>query len=237
MTFVAAFHLSASASGEFAISIYGGKALTEDGDLDLHQPSGTSLAFREVSWSDRSFESPFYYGARLTYWLASKPHWGASLDFTHAKIYLGLSDTVRVTGSRGGMPVHDRERVSDTFERFNISHGLNFVTLNALHRWFPKGQRDDSLLGRLQPYVGLGAGVTIPHVEATVGGVDTDEYQFGGPVIQGMLGLNYDVWKHLSTLVEYKLSYANLDLDLNSSGKVSTEAVTHHLAFGISYRF
>ena len=67
--------------------------------------------------------------------------------------------------------------------------------------------------------------------------MSTDEYQFGGPAIHGMLGLNYDVWKHISTFVEYKLSYANLDLDLNGAGEVWTETVTHNLAFGISYRF
>ncbi len=106
-----------------------------------------------------------------------------------------------------------------------------------MHRWFPKGQRDETLLGRLQPYVGAGAGITIPHVEATVGSSNTDEYQFGGPAIQGLVGLNYDVIKHVSTFIEYKLSYADLEMDIAGGGKISTETVTHHFALGISFGF
>ena len=230
------FHCKHS-HAEVVLSYYGGAALTDDNDLKLHQPGGTSLTFHDVSWSDQSFESPYYYGARLTYWLVSKPRWGAAVDFTHAKIYLDLSDTVHVMGKRDGVSVNDRERVGDTFERFNLSHGHNFFTVNLMYRWFPKGKRDESLLGRLQPYVGVGAGAAYPHVETTIDGVKTDEYQLAGPAVKGMVGLNYDLWKHLSTFVEYKLIYADLDLDLKGGGSVQTETVTHNLAFGISVGF
>jgi lipid A oxidase len=229
--------INATAQGEWVLSIYGGKSITENGDLELHQSERTSLTFEDVSWDDHSFESPLYYGARPSYWLDKWPGWGASLDFTHAKMYLDPNDTVHVIGTRLGMAVNEPERIGATIQRFSNSHGLNFLTLNLLHRWFPKGQRGDSPLGRLQPYVGIGAGITIPHVETTVDNKSTDEYQFGGPALQGLAGLSYDLFKHLSTFIEYKISYADVDMDIAGGGKISIEPVTHQFVFGLSARF
>src|SRR5437870_178235 len=98
--------VATTVNAELVLSIYGGKALTDDTDLRLRQPGGTDLTFHDVSWVDRSFEMPLYYGARLTYWLDHSPRWGASLDFAHAKIYLDERDTVHVTGTRAGLPVN-----------------------------------------------------------------------------------------------------------------------------------
>ncbi len=57
---------AATAHAELVLSIYGGAGITDDGDLKLRLPGDTSLRFEDVDWSDRSFESPPYYGARLT---------------------------------------------------------------------------------------------------------------------------------------------------------------------------
>jgi lipid A oxidase len=230
---------SPSARGEFVISFYSGKAITDDGDLNLTQPGGTDMTFHNVSWSDKSFESPFNYGARITYWCDKALHWGAALDYEHIKIYADPNQTVSVSGTTGGVPATSPDLIGNTFSDFNFSHGLNFITLNLLYRWFPTGQRDKTFLGRLQPYVGLGAGITIPHTEVTtaVGGIVTSKYEFGGPAVQGLMGLNFDLFKHLSTFIEYKLSYADVDADITGGGKVATEAVTHHLVFGISVPF
>jgi hypothetical protein len=76
-----------------------------------------------------------------------------------------------------------------------------------------------------------------PHAEVTTQSGDTSEYQLAGPVVQGLPGLNVDVVKHIAAFVEYKLSYANPEIDPKGGGDISIEAITHHLVFGLSVWF
>ncbi len=225
------------ATAEFSISFYTGQQLTENGDLHLKQ-RGTDLTFHDVRWDDRSFESPIFYGGRVSYWFDETPAWGAAIDFTHAKTILVGSDTVQVTGSRNGSPVNGPEPIANSIEHFELSHGLNMITFNGLHRWFPAGKRDQSPLGRLQYYAGLGAGFSIPHVEADIDGTRTKGYQTAaGPVVNGMLGLNYDFTSYLSGILEYKLSYADVRAHLNGGGSIDAATVNHQLIFGLAANF
>src|SRR2546427_1596993 len=86
-----------AAKAEFVASLFGGMALTENNDLRLKQSGGTDLTFHNVSYEGKDFQSPIYYGARLTYFLSPNSHWGFGLEFFHAKLYLDAGDTVRVT--------------------------------------------------------------------------------------------------------------------------------------------
>jgi len=225
-----------AARAEFVISGFGGAAFTQDNELRLKQAGGTDLTFHGVSYEGRDFQSPQYYGVRLSYFLSEHPHWGFGLEFIHAKIYLDTSETVHVSGSRAGAPVNDSERVADTINSFSISHGLNFLTADLIYRWFP-AERGASVAGRFQPYAGLGVGALIPHVESDIGGVKAEEYQWRGPGVQPFLGTNFDVTRHWSLFVEYKFSYANLDELSIPGGSISLEPLSHHLVAGISFRF
>ncbi len=217
---VVALCIGGGARAEWALSLYGGDSLAEDGDLRL-TGGGRRLTFHNVDWADRSFESPIYYGARLTHWWE---HWGVAVDFTHTKVYSNPDQIVRVSGQR-----NDRERLGDTLERFDLSHGLNFITLNGLYRWRPTK--------RWQPYVGAGAGAAVPHVEATVAGQETEEYQLAGPAAQGLVGVGYRLFEHLGAFVEYKLTYADLDADLRGGARVTTQTLTHQFIAGVSVLF
>ena len=228
---------SSSARGEFVISAYGGIADTMDADVKLSQPGGTDLTFSDVSWTDKSFEGPVYYGLRLNYWFKELNGWGVCVDFTHAKMYAELDDTVNVTGNRVGVPVSGAEPLRNTFKELSFSHGYNLLTFNGMYRWFPKGVRDDTFLGRLQPYVGLGLGVAVPHVEVEINGNKTEEYQYTGPAFQGLGGVNFDVYKKFSIFLEYKFTYADINADLTSGGSVEIEPWTNHFIFGLSYSF
>lgn len=184
-----------TSNAEFSVAFYTGKLLTDNGDLRLKQ-GHTDLSFHDVRWEDHSFETPIFYGARISYWFDELPAWGLAIDFSHAKTILVASDSVAVNGSRNGTPVAGQEAISASIQHFELSHGLNMITFNGLQRWFPAGKRDQSPLGRLQLYTGLGAGFSIPHVEADINGVKTGGYQMAaGPVANGMLGLNYDIYK------------------------------------------
>lgn len=224
-------------NAEINLSLSAGQSWIDDGDLQLKQ-GNTNLNFRDVSWSDRSFESPILYGARIAYWFDSAPNWGLSVDFTHQKNYLNVNKNVQVSGTNNGVAVNGVQPVSNNIQDFNMSHGVNTLTFNGHYRWFPAGKRDNSLLGRMQLYTGLGAGFSIPHVEAEINGVKTYEYQAAaGPVVNGMLGINYDIYSFISAFAEYKLSYVDVSDDLKGGGTIDTETVNHQIMFGLTAHF
>ena len=226
-----------SAKAEMFVSGYLGVASTHDSDVELNRPGGTNLTFANVSWDDKSFDMPLYYGIRIGYWFKNNLNWGAAVDFTHAKMYARLDDTVAVSGTRSGSPVSDTERLGDTFETLEFSDGHNLLTLNGLYRWTELGFSKQSFIRRLQPYVLVGAGISIPHVEVTVEGDSTFEFQITGFAAQAGVGLDFDITRWFSIFTEYRLSYAVIDADLVGGGTLKTEPWTHHLNFGVTFSF
>lgn len=229
--------LSDSARAEFVLSAYGGAINTMDADVKLSRPRGTDLTFGNVSWTDQSFEGPIYYGLRLNYWFREYNNWGVCIDFTHAKMYARLGDTVDVGGTRAGVPVAGREPLENTFKELSFSHGYNLLTFNGAYRWFPKGSRDHTFLGRLRPHVGLGVGITVPHVEVEINGTKTEDYQYAGPAFQGFGGINFDIYRNFSLFLEYKLTYTDMDADLTGGGSIEIKPWSNHILFGLSYTF
>ena len=222
---------------EMFVSTYLGAASTRDSDVELNRPNGTRLTFDDVSWDDNSFSSPLYYGLRIGYWFQNRPNWVVAIDFTHAKMYGELDKTVNVSGTRNGVPVSGPERLADTFEVLDFSHGHNLLTLNGMHRWTGLVASNQDFLNRLQPYVLAGVGIAYPHVEVTVQGDKTFEYQTTGPVAQAGAGLDVDITGWLSVFAEYRLSYAQIEADLVGGGTLKTEPWTHHFTFGATVSF
>jgi lipid A oxidase len=237
ITTFATLGFTAVAHAEFVLSAYGGAIDTMDADVKLSRPGGTDLTFSDVSWNDKSFEGPMYYGLRLNYWFSDDSNWGVGIDFTHAKMYARLNDTVTVSGTRAGANVSGSEPLNNTFEELSFSHGYNLLIFNGTYRWFPKGSRDNTFLGRLQPYAGLGLGVAVPHVEVDLNGSKTEEYQYAGPAFQGLAGINFDVYKNFSVFLEYKLTYSDMNADLTDGGSIEVKPWSNHIVFGLSYSF
>jgi len=215
------------------VSVYLGKSSSQSSDVHLSQPNNTQLTFADVSWDDKSFENPLYWGLRLTYWLPQADDWGIALDFTHSKIHADLNATVRVSGVRAGVPVNAQEPIRNTFDDLAMSHGFNLLTLNAMHRW----QGNAGWWRGMTPYVGLGAGVAYPHVEVKVGSSVTDEYQLAGWVVNGMAGVNYELGKGYALFGEFKLSYADIHADLQGGGGLDTRIWTNHIYLGVTHHF
>ncbi|MFZ2449425.1 MAG: hypothetical protein WAW36_02770 [Methylovulum miyakonense] len=226
------------ANAEITVGLYAGQSFTDNGDLNLTQGK-TNLNFSDVSWDDKSFEEPIFYGARIGYWFEDAPNWGLSIDFAHLKNYLEYDKNAQVSGvDANGNSVNGVQPITDHIQDFNMSHGVNTLTFNGQYRWFPAGQRDQTLLGRMQLYTGLGAGFSVPHVEAMINGVQTYEYQAGaGPVVNGMMGVNYDIYSFISGFAEYKLTYVDVEDDLTGGGTINTETVNHQLIFGLAAHF
>ncbi len=231
------FGLSSVANAEFDGGLYFGKSSSQASDVHLSLPNNTNLTFSNVSWDDKSFENPVYWGLRLTYWLPQAQHWGIALDFTHAKIHADLNATVQVRGIRGGSAVNTQEPLRNTFAELAMSHGYNQLTLNAFYRWPIQSRQSRDGLSDLTPYVGVGAGIAYPHVEVTTAGSVTDEYQIAGMVVNGMAGINYELSKSLAMFGEYKLSYADMHAELVGGGSLDTKLWTSHFNLGVIYHF
>lgn len=213
---------------EWYVSVYGGKAWHSGDDLRLERAgSATDLTYHDVTWEDRSFRSPFYYGLRAGWFPSRESRWGLAIDFIHAKLHLEEDDFARVSGSRAGIPVDAIERVGDTIASFSVSHGFNFALVNALYRW-PGGG--------VEPYVGGGVGVVIAHVEAEIGGDREEGYQAAWPAYEAFAGARIRLAEAWSAFVESKMSYARLELDV-PRGTVELSPMTLHVVFGVTYAF
>jgi lipid A oxidase len=200
-----------------------------DTDVEFKQDSETALTFEDISWSGESFRSPIYYGLRFSYWFDHAPRWGLGLDFTHAKMITDTNQIVAVSGTRAGVNTARRERLRRTFRRFELSHGHNLLTLNGLYRFSPADL--------FEAYVGLGIGAALPHVEAETANGETSEYQLAGPAAQGLVGVSFDLITQLSVFIEYKLSYADIDAELQGGESFHVQPWTNHFIFGLSVDF
>ena len=224
------------AIAELFLSGYFGVSSTQDSDVELNRPGGTQLTFVDVSWDDNSFESPPYYGLRVGYWFPSHPNWAAAIDFTHAKMYSDLNQTVAISGTRSGIPVSGQERLGDTFEVLEFTDGHNLITLNGMYRWMDLGT-PGTFFNRLQPYVLVGLGIAYPHAEVTIEGDRTFEFQNTGLAAQAGGGLDVDITRWMSVFAEYRLSYAEIDAELVGGGTLKTEPWTHHFNLGVTVSF
>jgi opacity protein-like surface antigen len=223
------------ARGETTIAFYSGKSFTSDSDLTLKQPgNGTHLRFQRAAYEDQSHSSPIYYGLRVTHFLKRKPWLGASIDFFHYKAYALTDRTVHAIGTEHGIPVDRQQRLDDTMQRFSISHGVNYLTLNVLGRlrWKRSGRFPE---GRVQPYAGMGGGGLLLHPESVIGGRPFQKYEWNGVGYQLFAGVDYRVTRRWGLFVEYKFNRRNVNVRI-VDGTADMRLNSHHLAFGTSYR-
>lgn len=226
-----------SARSEFEASFYAGGTLTANTTVRLTQPGGTNLEFTGVAWNGESFVSPIYYAIRIAYWPATSGAWGIAAEFIHDKLIADLDGAVAVTGTRAGAPVDAREPLRATFGGLSFSHGHNLLLMNAQYRWPGGHQGSGGFRARLEPHVGSGVGIALPHVEVDAGGATTEEYQMAGFAWQAFTGVDLALAWGFSAVPEYKLTYARIDGELSGGGTVRVRPWTHHLVIGLSYRF
>lgn len=196
----------AAGTREIMAGGYIGVTHTHASTVTIKGPGGTDMTVRGFDWEARPFKSPIYYGLRARHWPAAS-RLGTMLDFTHSKAIAPFEATAAFTGTFQGKALPPQAKVGDVFKHLEFSHGHNFLTLNALTR-----------LGglRLQPYVGAGAGISLPHTE--IGFHDepgrTYEYQYAGLTGQVLAGLELRLGA-ASVFIEYKLSYSPYDVPLS----------------------
>lgn len=168
-----------------------------------------TLGNDRVTWRGEPFTIPPYYGLRAAWWQSES--YGYGMSFTHAKAF--ANDPAR-----------------HGYDELNFSHGLNFLTVDVWHRLESRGD--------LTPYVGLGLGVVVPHVEVTpMGQASTVGYQVGGPSVSLVLGMTRPVTDRWSVFTEFMVNYSDVRADLTTGDRIRTDFVTHAVNIGLSYRF
>lgn len=226
-------------AGEHLVGAYAGVSYTHPSTVHVRRPDGSGLYAGPVTWDGEPFRNPIYYGFRVATWAKGLPV-GGMIDFTHAKALARLDETVPATiigaaeageaGATAAAP--ESRRLGELFDKLEFSHGHNHLIFSGLYR-LPLGT------ARLSPYVGLGGGVSVPHVEIRETGRDrrTYGYQIVGGAAQALFGVEVRL-AHTSVFIEYKLSYSRNAPELtdDAGGDFATNLFTHHLIGGMALR-
>jgi len=207
------------ARAEVQISVYGGMNTNFDSKGTLKFPGYSET--RTFEWEGKSFQMPPYWGVQGTYWFNHGASLGLAVDYTHSKAYANLDFAT-----------------DPTYSHLEFTDGNNLIIANLMYRFNPW------MDGKLVPFVGIGGGVAIPHVEVITRALPgpippskTWEYQCCGPAAQVLGGLEYKLNESWSVFTEAKLSYSHLRTDLQGDGSFKTYLWTPQLAIGLTYRF
>ncbi len=211
---IGGFSISHAAAGEIHVSGYSGYITSPHSDVDTSASSFPGSTSFHVGWDGKPFEMPPFWGARVTYWPDRWENWGFALDFAHSKVYADLT---------GG--------VAAVYDKLEFTDGLNLLTANVLYR--------HPMESRLTPYAGVGAGISVPHVEVEFIGSPTRtlEYQFTGPTVQALVGTDIEITDRISTFLEYKFNYSWNKADLDEGGTLETNIINNQFIIGLTYKF
>lgn len=214
------------ASSQWHGAVFLGAAHTQSADVMIDQPQiGRSVRVQKVDFEARSFRSPQYYGWRLGRMFGLNQIYGVELEFIHLK-QIALTDRDYVMAGTGPGVVNGTVRMNTVVDRYQMTHGLNFVLVNVVSRLRMRS-------GPATLVFRSGVGQTRPHAETTIAGESIEQYEWAGLGSQASAGVDVKVTRLLSATAEYKLTYARPRITV-VGGTGTTTSVSHHLAFGIS---
>jgi len=227
---------AAPAHAEPFIDIYTGKSFTRDADVRIRQGgAGNDFRIQDVSFDDDSFRDPPYYGARVGYFFERYPWLGVAIDFVHFKMSADTSETKGFTGTLGGTPLDARLPMNTIVQRFDITHGVNYVTVNGLVRYSLLTDAERFPHGRMQLFAGAGLGPVITHAESSVGGAHSSgSYEVGGLGVQGFAGVRMMLFKYVGVFAQYRFTRSDIDVRV-ATGRGKVEEISHHVVGGLTF--
>src|SRR5262245_46898505 len=197
---VACLFVPSVARAQFYFQGYFGGNHTQSSDIRIQQPgSGVDLTFTSVPWEAKPIETPPYYGYRAGYTsVHNGPTMGIEFEFLHMKAYADTLTPVGVVGKAGGASVAGTATMAARgVERYSMSHGLNFLLINAVVRQ-PVGKSGAKIVVR------GGLGPTLPHGESVVFGVSQEQYEWAGVGGQAAMGVELPIAWRIIGVAEYK---------------------------------
>jgi lipid A oxidase len=224
-----------AAHAEIFLDAFTGKSFTQSADLHVRQASlGNDFTVHDVGFDDKSFVLPPYYGFRGGYYLETHPWLGFGVEFFHFKILAQVHEAKRLTGLHGGTAVDAVVPVDSVVQRFDVSHGVNYVMLNGYVRHGFLADETRFPHGRIQAYGGGGVGPVIGHPENEIDGVENKQaYELAGVGGQLFLGARLLVCRFGGLFAEYKYTLSNLDVGVHR-GSANVDERTHHIVFGLT---
>ena len=189
-------------TAELQIGAYSGLPYTHPSDATITRPDGSPFTVRDVPWLTDPWNDPIYYGVRISGWSGRLPI-GGMFDFTHSKAIADVEAEAAFEGTKDGVTLPAKAKLNQVLKRLEFSHGHNILTFNGLYR-LPFGSE------RVNPYLGFGLGVNLPHTEVWLEGDEkrTYEYQLAGTATQALAGLEIRLPRSTSLFLEYKFSFA-----------------------------
>lgn len=211
-------HAQAGKQSSTEFALYTGSNHTTHANVKI-KDAGTSYGIPDGNydtdgWKSKPFESPVYYGWRITHWPdAKKEGLGYALDFTHSKIIA--------------------KRLPTPLTRLEFSDGMNTLVANVLYKYKPI-----SGFYRAEPYTGAGLGISYPHVEVRGStATRTYDYQYTGLAFQVLAGLRLPIADKWHLFGEFKSQYIPVDADLKGEGNLKADFVNHNVSLGLSRSF
>lgn len=208
LAFVVALIAAAPASADagWLLAAYVGQAWTAGSTMSVER-AGASEVRVDQTYASRSWQPPLYWGARVGHTISRDGRWSVELELIHLKVYA---------------------RPTALVQRFQLSHGLNFILVNLGFEQPVHPRVTIALRG--------GAGPTRPHVEATVAGMSRDEYAWGRVGLHAAFGVNVSLTSHVFLVGEVKETYTRQRLAVGSAHVAAAFATTHVIA-GLEIRF
>jgi opacity protein-like surface antigen len=214
-------------------SISAGANHTTPADVTINVPgAGLGVTYHDVQFSARSLDSPQYYVWRVGRLFGGHARWGLEFEFTHLKVIADTSKRYAATGSIDGaaIPIGASLPMNAEVQEYQMTHGLNFLLVNAVSR-IPLGEHS-----RFALVTRAGIGSTLPHAETNVLGAFRQQYEFAGLGIQGSAGVAIRLTRLISLEADYKLSNAQPKITV-AGGTGQTTAVSHQVAIGLAFGF
>jgi len=235
------------AHAELYLAVFGGTAFTEskttETQLNLTNALGTSTVL-EGEFSEVDFHNSVLAGAKLGYFF-TRPllggHFGSELEFYYTEPHASRQ-TVTFSGTMFGSPTTtDMSIQSVHFEVFTVA-------LNLLYR-LPLLTSAEYPHGRLQPYVGVGAGAFIATMHTRTSPFDSNskiEDTDVQPGVQALGGLKFFLFRNVAAFAEYR--YAQTDeftfnfraqgtvggVPMTETARDRSDLTQHHAVFGLA---
>ena len=202
--------VAASSSSAIELSSFEfmlGDAWNLDTTLSVEQRGYPSIDLA-ANYETRPFEKPLYWAFRFGFNRRERGAW--ELQFVHHKIHL--------------------TNTTEEIQHFEITHGLNVVTVNRTFETLPVAMR-------------VGGGFIIAHPESVVrglswydeGGIFDSGYHLTGPAILGGVGKHFRVSSRLSVGLEVQLIAAWAKVPV-AEGSATAPNVALHGMVGVGYR-
>ena len=228
---------AAPASAEWFGDLYLGGAFTENHDLRATgSVNGTPF---EITAQDLRFDSSVMGGGRFGYWFNALPFLGLAVDVSYFEPKVS-DQTVNTNVSLGGVST-----MVGALSIGKVNLSVTDLSFDLMLRWPGLLASPEFPRGRLQPYITAGPALFFVTAKDSTNFGPPDDQSSHDTVlgVQAGFGTTWMLTTHVGLFAEYRYTHFSPTFDFNtaipgfSQTKVETGVNTHHVLFGMTFRF